>query len=247
MQAVILAGGLGTRLRPLTYAIPKPLVPIGNKPIVERLLDRLRIAGVRDAIMAVGYQGEMIEAYFREGSRVGLRLTYHSETTPLGTAGVLAALRARLTEPFLVLNGDILTGLDFADLYRFHVKADADATVAVREHQTQFPYGAVDLSEGRVERLREKPVIRQLINAGVYAFHPRLLQTMEPGARVDMPDLLAGPITAGRVAGYVFSDFWLDVGNLSDLERATAEVERWERDAGGRGGTPAVRTEELAP
>ena len=247
--AVVLAGGQGSRLRPLTYAIPKPLLPVGNKPILELLLEALRGHGIEEAVLATGYQSEMIEAYFRDGARVGLRITYERETEPRGTAGPLAALRGRLVEPFVLVNGDILTRLDFGDLFRFHVERKAALTVAVREMRWRIPYGVLEVDDTRVLGVREKPVSSHLINAGIYVLDPEALARIPTEGAYDTPDLMAALAREGRVACYRFSGFWLDVGNIRDLERATLEVARWEANAEPEDGVaeemvdePPVRT-----
>ncbi len=229
--AVVLAGGQGSRLRPLTYAIPKPLLPVGNKPILELLLEGLRGHGVQEVVLATGYQSEMIEAYFRDGARVGLRISYQRETEPRGTAGPLAALRGKLTQPFLLVNGDILTRLDFADLYRFHVEQKAELTVAVRELRWRIPYGVVEVENGHVLAVHEKPLSSHLINAGIYVLDPEVLSRIPADAAYDTPQLMAALARERRVACYRFKAFWLDVGNIRDLERATAEFARWEHNA----------------
>lgn len=230
LKAVILAGGLGTRLRPLTYSIPKPLLPVGKKPILELLLERLRLSCVDEAIIATGYQAEMIEAYFRDGARVGVKLTYHTETQPLGTAGPLAALAEQLEHPFFVVNGDILTRVDFADLYRFHLSQDADLTIAIREFRWRVPYGTVEVEESQLVAIHEKPVVTHLINTGIYVVTPAAVSHIPLNTTFDMPQLVTELARTRRVACYRFNDFWLDVGNMQDLELATETVQRWEHN-----------------
>ena len=230
LKAVVLAGGLGARLRPLTYTIPKPLLPVGEKPILELLLEQLRLSCVHEAIIATGYQAEMIEAYFRDGARVGVKLTYHTETQPLGTAGPLAALAEQLVHPFFVVNGDILTRVDFADLYRFHLSQNTDLTVAIREVRWRIPYGTVQVEGPQLVAIHEKPVITHLINTGIYVVTPAALSRIPSNTAFDMPQLITELAQDRRVACYRFSDFWLDVGNMQDLERATATVQRWEQN-----------------
>jgi NDP-sugar pyrophosphorylase family protein len=229
-KAVVLAGGLGTRLRPLTYSIPKPLMPVGKKPILEWLLSALRRAGVTEAIIATGYQSEMIAAYFRDGDRVGLRLTYFSEPEPMGTAGPLTALANMLPEPFFLINGDILTRMNFAALYEAHLASGADLTVAVREHRWQLPFGAVTVEGSRIVDIREKPIVSNLISAGIYVLSPTAITLIPPRCRYDMPQLIRRLAAEGRVGCHFFDDYWLDVGTAQELDAAALEAERWDED-----------------
>jgi NDP-sugar pyrophosphorylase family protein len=228
-KAVILAGGLGTRLRPLTDIIPKPMLPLGQKPILELLLERLQACGVQEAIIATGHKAETIEAYFQDGARVGLTLSYHYETHPLGTAGPLAMLRDQLTTPFLVVNGDIVTRLDFAALYDFHLGQGAILTVAVKNYHWRLPYGTVQVDDVRLVAIEEKPMISQLINAGIYVLNPEVLLQIPQGIRLDMPQFVATLAQEHPVTVYQFGEFWLDIGDIHDLERAAAIASGWER------------------
>jgi NDP-sugar pyrophosphorylase family protein len=197
---------------------------------MELLLERLRLFCVQEAIIATGYRSEMIEAYFRDGARVGLTLTYHSETQPLGTAGPLATLAEHFSHPFFVVNGDILTRLNFADLYRFHLSQDSDLTVAVREVRWRIPYGTVQVNGSRLTAIQEKPIMTHLINTGIYVVSPAAVARIPRNTTFDMPQLVSDLIQDSRVTFFHFTDLWLDVGNIEDLERATATVHRWEQN-----------------
>jgi NDP-sugar pyrophosphorylase family protein len=228
MKALLMAGGLGTRLRPLTYAIPKPLLPIGDRPILEILLRQLQRAGLTEAVLSTGYKAELIKSYFGDGSRLGVCLSYVVEEEPLGTAGALRLVRDRLTEPFLMINGDILTRLDFGAFYRAHVAGGALLTAAAARYETRIPYGVIQGDGTTIEEVLEKPVEVRPILAGIYAVSPAALDHLPPGARVDMPDLIRAVRAAGGdVRRYDMDEFWLDVGAVSDLETAVQAVASW--------------------
>jgi len=231
MKAVLLAGGKGARLRPLTYTIPKPLLPIGEKPILEEIIERLKTHGFRDLTIAVGYRAELIETYFRDGAQLGVRIDYVRETQPLGTAGPLALVRESVTlppdEPLLVMNGDILTGLDLRAFVESHRTSAAELTVATREYQLQHPYGVIKVEDGRITGIVEKPAETDVISAGIYALQPSALDLVPAGRFFDMPDLVNALLAAGRgVAAYPFDDEWTAIDRLEQLEdagRALAE------------------------
>lgn len=223
MRAVILAGGRGIRLRPLTYAIPKPLIPVGEKPILEEIIARLRDHGFDDIVLAVGYRAELIETYFQNGAAFGVRIRYVRESEPLGTAGALSLVRRRFppSEPLLVMNGDTLTRLDVRRLWDWHVAGGYDMTIAVRVYESQLPYGVVRTDGDRVTAVIEKPIERHDVSAGVYALSPAALEAVPDGAFFDMPDLATSLVRAGRPVGaFRFDDDWLVVDRLEELEEA---------------------------
>jgi NDP-sugar pyrophosphorylase family protein len=221
MRAVVLAGGKGVRLRPLTYAIPKPLIPVGERPILEEIIVRLRAHGFEDIILAVGYRAELIETYFQDGASVGVHIRYVRESEPLGTAGALSLVRRQFptTEPLLVMNGDTLTRLDLRGLWEWHASRGYEMTIAVRSYESQFPYGVVRTEGDRVTEVVEKPVQRHEVSAGVYVLSPTALEAVPDGVYVDMPDLATRLICAGRPVGaYRFDDEWIVVDRLDQLE-----------------------------
>jgi NDP-sugar pyrophosphorylase family protein len=225
MKTLILAGGKGVRLRPLTYSIPKPLLPIGEKPILEEIIERLRAQGLRDLIIAVGYRAELIETYFRDGSQLGVSIEYVRETQPLGTAGPLSLVRAECSlpaaEPLVAMNGDILTDLDMRALVDAHRAAGNELTVATREFALQHPYGVLRVEGGRIAGITEKPVVTDTISAGVYVIEPAALELVPRDAFFDMPDLINALIGAGRrVGAYAFEGEWLAIDGLDQLEDA---------------------------
>lgn len=221
MQAVILAGGKGTRLRPFTTALPKPLVPVGEHPIIEVVLRQLKRHGFRDVVVSVGHLAGLIEAYCGDGRRWGLRVRYAREAKPLSTAGALRQVRG-LERDFLTINGDVLTTLDFKALYARHRAAGVDATVAVCERATTVSFGVVHLGpDGLMSGFDEKPTLRYEVSMGVNVFRREALRLIRPGEALGIPDLL-GRIRAGggRVLGVRSRADWLDIGRHEDYEAA---------------------------
>ncbi len=231
MKAVILAGGKGVRLRPLTYTIPKPLLPIGEKPILEEIIARLKALGFAEFIIAVGYRAELIETYFRDGAHMGVRIHYVRESQPLGTAGPLALVRRSFElapdEPLLVMNGDILTGLDMRELIGFHRRGGYEMTVATREYRLQHPYGVIRTDGERITGIVEKPTETDIVSAGIYVIQPSALDIVPDGRSFDIPDMVNQLVAQGRSVGaYRFDDEWLAIDRLEHLEdagRALAE------------------------
>lgn len=223
MQAVILAGGKGTRLRPFTTSLPKPLVPVGERPIIEVILRQLRRRGFTDVVVSVGHLAELIEAYCGDGRRWGLRVRYARETKPLSTAGALRGVRG-LAPDFLTINGDILTTLDFKALFDSHRRAKADATVAVCERSTTVSFGVVELGrDGLVSGWDEKPTLRYQVSMGVNVFSRASLRLLEPGKPLGIPEFLTRiRDDGGRVLGYRTKAEWLDIGRPEDYEAAQA-------------------------
>ena len=225
MKTVILAGGKGVRLRPLTYTIPKPLLPIGEKPILEEIVERLKLQGFDDLIIAVGYRAELIETYFRDGSQLGVQIDYVREAQALGTAGPLALVRASFDlsadEPLLVMNGDILTDLDMRALVEFHERGGFELTVAMREFRLSHPYGVIETDGERVTRIEEKPTESDLVSAGIYILTRPVLDLVPSDRFFDMPDLVNALLAEKRSVGaYYFDDPWLAIDGMEQLEDA---------------------------
>lgn len=226
-RAIVLAGGRGTRLAPYTTVLPKPLMPIGDMPILEILLRQLRRAGIRDITLAVGHLAALLEAYFGDGSRFGVSLDYSYEDEPAGTAGPLALVDG-LDETFLVMNGDLLTTIDFSDLLETHRARGATVTVGLFEKQVPLDLGVVETDDaGRVTDYVEKPTLTYDVSVGVYAMEPAALEHVEHGERLDLPDLVLRLIAAGAdVQAYRFSGTWFDIGRPDDYAAASEHFEQ---------------------
>jgi len=223
-----MAGGLGSRLRPLTDEVPKPLLPIGGRPILEIILYQLRDAGVDEVYISLGYKGELIRAYVGDGRRVGLRVRYVDEPTPLGTAGALGYVKDGVRGPLLVMNGDILTKLDLRAFHEGHVSAEAGITLGVREDLYQIPFGLVETQNGLVARIREKPVQEYLVSAGIYVMSPKAIERVMPGVRLDVPDLINDFVSRGGCVRYhLIREKWIDIGAMEDFHRANEERQEW--------------------
>lgn len=221
MKAVILAGGLGTRLRPFTEAIPKPLLPIGEKAVLEIQIERLRQHGVTDVYLATNYKSEYIESFFGDGSRYGVRLHISKEDKPLGTAGPLTLLRDKLTEPFFVMNGDILSLIDFTALMQFALARDALLTIAIKKEITPFAFGNIFFEGDYVTGIQEKPDIVMYILAGIYVMKPGIFELIPPDTYYGMDTLIQDMLRRKLpVAKYEMHEYWLDIGRLSDYEKA---------------------------
>lgn len=214
---VLMAGGLGTRLRPLTDACPKPLLPVGGKPILERIIERFVEQGFEDFYISVNYMADMIVDHFRNGEHWGVRINYLRETEKLGTAGALSLLPERPEHAFVVMNGDLLTEVDFVSLLREHEARGVLATMAVREYEMQIPYGVVNVCDGFIESLQEKPTHKFLVNAGIYVLEPTALDRI-PSGHIDMPMLFERLGEQGRTWAYPLREYWVDIGRLEDLE-----------------------------
>ena len=220
-QVVILAGGAGTRLRPLTENTPKPLLNVGGKSLLESTIERLAEHGFRDIYLSVNYKAEMIADLFGDGRRLGVRIRYLRESAPLGTAGPLSLLPERPSKPLIVMNGDLLTTINLRRLLEFHFEHGAAATMAVREQEFEIPYGVVSHEDGRFANIDEKPIQTFFINAGIYILEPDVLSLVPPGVRFDMTDLLKALSAAGKpVATFPICEYWLDIGRPDDLDRA---------------------------
>ena len=222
---VIMAGGLGTRLRPLTEVTPKPMIPVGPKPVLETIIENFADQGFVNIFLCLNYKGDMIRAHFGDGRRLGVNLTYLQEDRRLGTAGALSLLPHRPHEPVIVMNGDLLTKVDFVRLLDFHRQQAFVATMAMREHQQQVPYGVLKIGDGYVvQELVEKPVERYYVNAGIYILDPQTLDLVPEQKFYDMPTLFNNLMEQGhKVGGFPLRDYWVDIGRMEDLERASAE------------------------
>jgi len=221
---VLMAGGLGTRLNPITNEVPKPLIHVGSKPILETILDNFRDYGFRQFYFSVNYKAEMVKAHFGDGSRWGVSIRYLEEDRRLGTAGSLSLLPEIPKHPLVVMNGDLLTKVNFQQMLDFHMEHRAAATMCVREYDLQVPFGVVKLEGDRIVAVDEKPLQRFFVNAGIYVLEPEALELVPRATQFDMTTLFQLLAQGGRATGaFPIREYWLDVGRLDDLERARLE------------------------
>tara|TARA_B100000780_G_scaffold276382_2_gene244839 strand:+ start:3927 stop:4985 length:1059 start_codon:yes stop_codon:yes gene_type:complete len=222
---IIMAGGKGTRLRPHTENCPKPMLPLGGKPMLEHIIEKAKGQGFNHFILSIHYLGYMIQDYFGDGSRWQVKIEYLVEDCPLGTAGALGLIKVRPTEPFLVTNGDVMSDIPYGDLLDFHIEQQAIATMAVRPYEWRHPFGVVESNGVEYVGFAEKPVTRSQINAGVYVFHPDSLDVLKKGEHCDMPALFER-LRAARKSTVIYPmhESWLDVGRPDDLKEAEIGV-----------------------
>jgi NDP-mannose synthase len=227
MKAVVLAGGKGARLAPYTKILPKPLMPIGDMPILEVILRQMKAAGVDRVILTVGHLSELLQAFFQDGHQWGLPIEYSYESCPLGTAGPLALIEG-MHEPFLVTNGDVLTTLHFNDLLDFHYQHQAAATIAVHHRKVKIDLGVIQWDGmPTINGYIEKPTYDYCVSMGIYVFEPRVLPYIPRGEYLDFPDLIKKLIAAGeKVVGYQYEGYWQDLGRPDDYEAAAQDFER---------------------
>jgi len=231
MKTVILAGGKGTRLKPYTAVFPKPLMPVGDKPILEIIIRQLKSCGLEDIIITVGHLGELIMNFFGDGSKLGVKIAYSREDKPLGTTGSLGMLKADLKDTFLVINGDTLTTLNYTDIIAYHRDNNAMATLALNKRDVYIDFGVVDTGDRNdVRNYTEKPTVNYLVSLGVNVFEPGVLKYVPEGERLDFPDLVKTLIDRGeRVVGYPFEGYWLDIGRREDYEKVNEDTEEINR------------------
>jgi len=220
-RVIIMAGGKGVRLRPMTSSVPKPLVSLGDKPMLHRLLESLYTEGFREVAISINYLGEQIEESVGDGSPWGLSVTYLREKVALGTAGALGLLEPRPTVPVLVINADVLTGARLGDLLEQHTRHGAAISVGMRVHDIEHPFGVLDLDGGTVTGIREKPIWREFVSAGVYALSPEVFTLISGDEYLDMPDLVSLALSQDlQVEGFPLHEPWLDVGTPEDFRTA---------------------------
>jgi dTDP-glucose pyrophosphorylase/CBS domain-containing protein len=225
VQAVLMAGGKGTRLRPLTENLPKPMLPVGDRPLMELIIEQLRAAGITQINVTTHYLPEKIESHFGDGSAFGVHIRYVPEDQPLGTAGGIGLIETPEI-PLLVMNGDLLTDLDFRAMLDFHREQRAWLTVAVRQYSLTVPYGVVESEGGFVRGLTEKPSLNFFVNAGIYLLEPAAHRLIPSGERMDMPDLIQKLLDRGHpVASFPIHEYWLDIGQHADYQRAQDDFE----------------------
>jgi dTDP-glucose pyrophosphorylase len=223
----LMAGGLGSRLRPLTSDIPKPLLKVGGKPILELIVDSFAKSGFRRIYISTHYRADMIRDYFGDGRKWDVDISYVHEDAPLGTAGALGLLPLdEIDKPLFMMNGDLLTALNFQSLWEFHEAHPGIATMCVREYQHAVPFGVIESEGHLINHIEEKPILNLVINAGIYVVSPELVRAVPADTRIDMTDLLREQIKQGKkVNQYHIHEYWLDIGRSEDFERAQVDID----------------------
>lgn len=223
-KVVLMVGGLGTRLRPLTETVPKPMLNVGNKPILETIIESFKSYGFTNFILSVNYKKEMIMDYFQDGSHLGVTIEYIEETKRLGTAGPLSLILEHPTEPFFVMNGDLLTKVNFEQLLEFHNETESAATMCVREYEYQIPYGVIETENHELLSIVEKPVHKSFVNAGIYVLNPIAVEYVPTGEFYDMPKLFERlMVEESKVSVFPLREYWLDIGRIDDYEKANGD------------------------
>lgn len=222
----LMAGGFGSRLKPLTDNCPKPMLKVGDKPILEIVLNSFIRAGFHNFYMSLHYMPEQIQAYFGDGSRWNVSINYIYEQEPLGTGGALGLLPDNLPDlPLILMNGDLLTTIDFEQLLQFHNKQQADATMCVRDYEYQIPFGVINGEGNKVTSMVEKPIQRLFVNAGIYVISPKVRKQVKANQRIDMPTLLEQNIEQkNAVLMFPIHEYWLDIGRMDDYQRAQIDA-----------------------
>ena len=221
---VIMAGGKGLRLRPLTKNIPKPLLFVGGKPILQRIIEKLRDEGFSDIVISINYLGEQIQDFFGDGSELKVSIRYVNEATPLGTAGGLSLLEQPFVAPIVVMNGDLVLSASVGKMVDFHTQENAQITVGAKLVETNVPFGVIVTEGQKITAIHEKPTRRDLINAGIYVVNSQALETIKPGRPADMPDVISDHIQGGRVLAFPIHEDWVDLGHPDDLAQARADA-----------------------
>lgn len=221
---ILMAGGLGTRLRPLTNYIPKPMLKVGEKPILESIIENFKAYGFNEFILSVNYKKEKIIDYFQDGSNFDATISYIEEGKRLGTAGALSLLEAKPDYPFIVMNGDLLTKINYEQLLDFHNETNSVATMCVREYEYQIPYGVLKTENHRLLSIEEKPIHKSFVNAGIYVLNTEILEFIPRNEFYDMPDLFKKLIHIKKeVSAFPLREYWLDIGRMDDYEKANYE------------------------
>jgi dTDP-glucose pyrophosphorylase/CBS domain-containing protein len=225
LRAVIMAGGLGTRLRPLTETTPKPMLPVGDRPLLQHTIEQLGQAGIRTISITTHYQADKIKQHIGDGSSFGAVVQYSHENEPLGTAGALRRLEILGDEPLLVINGDVLTTVNYRAMLNYHLEHEAELTMGVRRYAMEVPYGVVECDGAEIRELREKPEVGFFVNAGVYLAEPHLCNEIPENRHYDMTDLIGRLIAEGRrVVSFPIHEYWLDIGRLDDYEQVQRDL-----------------------
>ena len=225
-KAILMVGGLGTRLRPLTQNTPKPMLKVGDKPILQTIVEKFADYGYRDIVMCVNYKSNVIQEYFGDGSKFGVSIEYVLEEKRMGTAGALSLLKDKPKEPFFVMNADLLTNVNFEHLHDFHISNNSMATMCVQYYDFQVPYGVVNIENTKVLSVKEKPTHKFFVNAGIYMLSPETLNYMTKKEFYDMPTFFEKLINEKEnVISFPLREYWLDIGRIEEYEKANEEYE----------------------
>ena len=223
-RVVLMVGGLGTRLRPLTEHTPKPMLKVGNKPILETIIMNFKKYGFVNIILSVSYKAEIIEEYFGDGSNFGLNIEYIHEEKRMGTAGALSLMREKLNEPFFVMNGDLLTNINFEQMLEYHINNNSISTMGVREYDFQVPYGVVNIEDNKILSIEEKPIHKFFVSGGIYILNPQVLEFIPDNSFYDMPTLFEKLIGMDKnTISFPLREYWLDIGRMEEYEKANRE------------------------
>lgn len=223
-KVVLMVGGLGTRLQPLTENIPKPMLEVGNKPILQTIVEKFAEYGYLNIVMCINYKSHVIKDYFGDGAEFGVNIEYVSEKDRMGTAGALSLLKDKPQEPFFVMNGDLLTNANFEHLHNFHISNNSIGTMCVRDYDFQVPFGVVSIKDTKILSIDEKPKHKFFVNAGIYMFDPEILDYIPKNEFYDMPTLFKKLIDKNKkVISFPLREYWLDVGRIEEYEKANIE------------------------
>ncbi|MFY4858857.1 nucleotidyltransferase family protein [Aliarcobacter butzleri] len=225
-KVILMVGGLGTRLRPLTENTPKPMLKVGNKPILQTIVEKFAEYGYTDIVMCVNYKSHMIQDYFADGKEFGVNIEYIFEKQRMGTAGALSLLKEKPIEPFFVMNGDLLTNVNFEHLHNYHLSNNSLGTMCVREYDFQVPYGVVNISNSKIISIEEKPTHKFFVSAGIYMLSPEVLDYIPENQFYDMPTLFEKIISEGKNAiSFPLREYWLDIGRIEEYKKANEEYD----------------------
>ncbi len=223
-KVILMVGGLGTRLRPLTQDTPKPMLKVGNKPILQTIVEKFAEYGFVNITMCVNFNADIIKDYFGDGKEFGVNIDYILEQKRMGTAGALSLLKERPNEPFFVMNGDLLTNVNFEHIFNYHTLNKATATMCVREYDYEVPYGVVKMNDNKIVEISEKPVQKFFVSAGIYMLSPEILDLIPQNEFYDMPTLFEKAISKGKnVISFPIHEYWIDIGRLEEYQKANEE------------------------
>jgi len=223
-KVVLMVGGLGTRLRPLTETTPKPMLKVGNKPILQTIVEKFAEYGYTNIVMCVNYKSDIIQDYFKDGKEFGVNIEYILEEQRMGTAGALSLLKDKPNEPFFVMNGDLLTNVNFEHLHNYHIATNSMATMCVREYDFQVPYGVVNIKDSKIVSIEEKPIHKFFVSAGIYMLSSEVLNYIPKNEFFDMPTLFEKLISLNQnTVSFPIREYWLDIGRMEEYKKANDE------------------------